>query len=135
MDRALDDAKLRELADELWPRLEAYELGQATRHLEIEGISYLAMVFWNQIRQTDYIRQQVAYVVNGWYDRAGDTPVLEILEDLGVTRAQVVREVVALGTPLMRAWVRSGHVEARLRDHIGRFMADPATRALLGSPA
>lgn len=134
VDRALDDSKLRELADGLWPRLEAYELGQATRHLEIEGISYLALVFWNQIRQTEYMRQQVAYLVHGWYDRAGDTPALVLIEELGITRAQVVREVVALGEPLMRAWVRSGHIESRLREHIGRFFADPATQTLLGSP-
>ena len=135
IDKALSDTKLRELANDLWPRLEAYELGQATRHLELEGISYLAMVFWNQIRQTDYMRQQVAYLVNGWYERIGGEPALHVLEDLGIPAEQIVREVVALGEPLMRAWVKSGHIEARLREHLGRFFADAGTVALLQGEA
>ena len=46
VNKALNEDQLRAFADQLWPHLEAYELGQASRHLEIEGLSYMAMVFW-----------------------------------------------------------------------------------------
>lgn len=132
VDQALNADTLRALADQLWPRLEAYELGQATRHLELEGLSYLAMVFWNQVRQTDYMKQQVSYLVKGWYAQFGDEPAMDVLDNLGIRREQLVREVVALGYPLVSAWVRSGHIEKRLREHLQRFFTDAGTQHLLG---
>ena len=134
LDKALSNDKLRALADALWPRLEAYELGQATRHLEIEGLSYMAMVFWNQIRQTDYMKAQVRYLVNAWYEHTGNTPAMDVLTDLGIPREQVVREVIAIGRPLLTAWTRSGYIERRLREHLQHFYLSPAAQHLWDSP-
>lgn len=129
--KSMSETRLRAFADSLWPHLEAYELGQATRHLEIQGLSTLAVVFWNQIRSTEFMRQQVSYLVNAWYQQHGERPGMEVLEELGITRKQLVREVVAIGEPLMTAWVDSGHIEQRLRGHLQRFFDEPATQALL----
>ena len=135
VDRALSNENIRRFADDIWPRLESYQLGQATRHLEIQGLSYLAVLYWNQIRRTDYMREQVAYLVRAWYGRFGARPAMEVLEQLGLSREQVVREVVAVGLPLFSAWVGSGHIERRLREHLQRFYDDPATQALLAGDA
>lgn len=131
VNKALNDDQLRRFADQLWPQLEAYELGQASRHLEIEGLSYLAMVFWNQIRQTDFMRQQVAYLIHGWYAHAGDQNAMDVLLGLGITRKQIIREVVALGAPLVNAWVESGYFERRISAHLEAFFGSPETTALL----
>lgn len=133
LDKALSDNNLRGFADNLWPKLEAYELGQAARHLEIQGMSYMAVVFWNQIRQTDFMKQQVAYIVQAWYKQSGERPAMEVLEDLGITREQVVREVIAIGEPLISAWVQSGYIEKRAREHLQRFFDASATRALFAA--
>lgn len=135
VERVLSDDNIRRFADDLWPRLESYQLGQATRHLEIQGLSYLAVLYWNQIRKTDYMKQQINYLVTAWYQHAGDRPAMEVLEDLGISRNQVVREVVALGEPLVSAWVRTGHIEQRLREHLQRFYQAPATLALFAAGA
>lgn len=131
VNKALNEDQLRAFADQLWPHLEAYELGQASRHLEIEGLSYMAMVFWNQIRQTDFMRQQVAYLIKGWYAHAGDQKAMDVLLSLGITRKQIVREVVAVGTPLVNAWVESGYFERRIAEHLESFFNSPETTALL----
>lgn len=135
LQKALSNKNLRGFADDLWPRLEAYELGQAARHLEIQGMSYMAVVFWNQIRQTDFMKQQVAYVVQAWYRHSGERPAMEVLEELGISREQLVREVIAIGEPLVKAWVGSGYIEKRAREHLQRFFDDPATRALFAAGA
>lgn len=131
VNKALNDDQLRRFADQLWPHLEAYELGQASRHLEIEGLSYLAMVFWNQIRQTDFMRQQVAYLIKGWYAHAGDQKAMDVLLSLGITRKQIVREVVAVGAPLVHAWVESGYFERRITEHLETFFNSPETALIL----
>ncbi|MEL0028390.1 MAG: hypothetical protein VW625_06985, partial [Perlucidibaca sp.] len=133
--KALSNDNLRHFANDLWPRLEAYELGQATRHLEIQGMSYMAVVFWNQIRKTDFMKQQVAYLVQAWFKRWGDQPSMEVLEDLGITREQIVREVVAVGQPLLTAWARSGHIERRASEHLQRFFDSPEAQALFPADA
>lgn len=133
--KALSDQNIRLFADQLWPRLEAYELGQATRHLEIQGMSYMAVVFWNQIRKTDFMKQQVGYLVQAWFKRSGERPAMDVLEELGITREQIVREVIAVGQPLITAWVRSGHIERRAREHLQRFFDAPETRALFSAGA
>lgn len=133
LEKALSDQNLRSFADNLWPRLEAYELGQATRHLEIQGMSYMAVVFWNQIRKTDFMKQQVNYLVQAWFKRSGERPAMDVLEELGITREQIVREVIAIGQPLMTAWVRSGHIEQRVREHMQRFFDAPETQALFAA--
>lgn len=132
VNKALNEDQLRAFADQLWPHLEAYELGQASRHLEIEGMSYMAMVFWNQIRQTDFMKQQVAYLIKGWYAHAGDQTAMDVLLGLGITRKQIVREVIAIGAPLVTAWVESSYIERRIKEHLETFFASPETTALLG---
>lgn len=130
LDKALSSDNIHTFANSLWPKLETYELGQAARHLEMQGISYMAVVFWNQIRQTDFMKQQCAYLVNAWYKHSGHRPALEVLDELGISREQVVREVIAIGEPLIAAWVRSGYLESRLRARLQPFFDAPTTRAL-----
>lgn len=135
VNKALNDDQLRLFADQLWPHLEAYELGQASRHLELEGLSYMAMVFWNQIRQTDFMKQQVAYLIRGWYAHAGDQNAMDVLLELGITRKQIVREVIAVGSPLVTAWVESGYFERRIREHLTTFFSSPEVSAILAPEA
>lgn len=130
LNKALSNENIRTFANSLWPKLEAYELGQATRHLEMQGMSYMAVVFWNQIRKTDFMKQQCAYLVNTWYTHSGNRPAFDVLDELGITREQIVREVVAIGEPLFNAWIRSGYLEGRLRSRLESFFDAPATQAL-----
>ena len=95
-------------------------------------MSYMAMVFWNQIRQTDFMKQQVAYLIKGWYAHAGDQTAMDVLLGLGITRKQIEREVIAIGAPLGTAWIESGYSERRIKGHLETFFASPETTALLG---
>ncbi|MEO6699770.1 MAG: hypothetical protein ABIR53_08430 [Paraperlucidibaca sp.] len=131
VDKALNNDAIAQFAELLWPRLEAYQLGQATRHLETQGLSYLAVLYWNQIRQTDYMKQQITLLVQAWFAHAGDMPAMHLLHLLGIERDHLVREVVAIGEPLVNAWRESGYIERRLKEHLTRFFDDPATRTLL----
>ena len=133
VNKTLNDDQLRAFANQLWPHLEAYELGQASRHLEIEGLSYMAMVFWNQVRQTDFMKQQVAYLVQGWYAHAGDQTAMDVLLGLGITRKQIVREVVAVGSPLLTAWEECGYFGRRIKVNLEALFHSPETTALLES--
>lgn len=133
IDKALNNKAIIEFSEQLWPRLEAYQLGQATRHLEIQGLSYLAVLYWNQIRQTDYMKQQVTLLVQAWFNHAGDMPAMHLLRLLGIERDHLVREVVAIGEPLVNAWRESGYIERRLKEHLTRFFDDPSTHELMNS--
>lgn len=131
----LSNEQLRHYADELWPRLANYRLGQSSRHLELEGYSYLAVVFWNMLRTTEFMQQQVAHLVDSWYAHAGDTMAMTVLEDLGISREQIVREVIAIGTPVIQTLRAAGHINSRFRDHLQRFYDGEAATAILeGAP-
>ena len=131
VDKALNNQAIVQYAELLWPRLEAYQLGQATRHLETQGLSYLAVLYWNQIRQTDYMKQQIALLVQAWFAHAGDMPAMHLLTLLGIERDHIAREVVAIGEPLVSAWRESGYIERRLKEHLTRFFEDASTQKLL----
>lgn len=133
VDKALNNDAIVQFAELVWPRLEAYQLGQATRHLEIQGLSYLAVLYWNQIRQTNYMNQQIQLLVQAWFAHAGDMPTMHLLRLLGIEREQIVREVVEIGEPLVNAWRDSGYIEQRLKEHLARFFDDPATQRLLNT--
>lgn len=130
---ALSNQQINALADALWPRLEHYQLGQATRHLELQGLSYLVVLYWNQIRQTEYMRQQMSLLINAWYEHAGHIPAMNILQSFGIEREHIAREAVALGQPLFNAWMRSGHIESRLREHLQRFYSADSTQATINA--
>lgn len=128
---ALSNRNLSDFADSLWPKLERYELGQATRHLETQGLSYLVVLYWNQIRQTDYMHQQVELLIRGWYEHAGHIPAMNVLQSFGIERDHIAREVVVLGQPLFNAWVQSGYIGSRLREHVERFYQADSTQQIL----
>ncbi len=129
----LNNQQLRNYADELWPRLANYRFGDASRHLELEGYSYLAVVFWNMVRSTDFMKEQVAHIVNRWYDHKGDDMAMDVLEDLGITREQIVREVIAIGSPVISILRHSGHVSRRLEEHLSAFYETEAAQAILNN--
>lgn len=131
LDKALNNDAIAQYAELVWPRLEAYQLGQATRHLEIQGLSYLAVLYWNQIRQTDYMKQQVSLLVQAWFDHAGDMPAMHFLRLMGIERDHIAREVVAIGEPMVKALNDSGYIERRLKEHFTRFFDAAETRALI----
>lgn len=129
--KSLSNEQLRLYADELWPKLADYRFGTARRHLELEGYSYLAVVFWNLMRTTPFMQQQIAFLVTSWYAQHGEEPVLSVLESWGITADQVIREVVHLGRPITLAMHHGQHLEKRLSEHLTRFYNTPAAHAAL----
>jgi len=130
---ALNNQQLRSYADELWPRLANYRFGDASRHLELEGYSYLAVVFWNMVRSTEFMKEQVAFIVNRWYDHKGDEMAMDVLEDLGITEEQIVREVIAIGTPIVNTLRNSGHFKQRFEEHLQAFYETDAAKKILAA--
>lgn len=128
---ALNNQQLRSYADEFWPRLANYRFGDASRHLELEGYSYLAVVFWNMVRTTEFMNEQVAHIINRWYDHKGDEMAMDLLEDIGITEEQIVREVIAVGTPVINTLRKRGHIKQRFEEHLQAFYETDAAKMIL----
>ncbi len=65
------------------------------------------------------------------FELHGDTPVAELLVDLGLTRDDVLAVATAVGPPLVAAAAADGRLEAAVRARLEPFFHSPQVAAIL----
>lgn len=81
---------------------------------------------------TDHAAHLAEVVVDGFFDRFGGYTPTELLDELDVTRADFVADLVRLATPVVGALRESGDLERMLRAHLEPFYASAEVTRLLG---
>ncbi|MFC0313487.1 hypothetical protein ACFQNE_04710 [Gordonia phosphorivorans] len=71
--------------------------------------------------------------IDGFFATYADHPAAVLIEDIDLTRDDLVERAVAMGPTLLAAAAASGELERIVRDHLAPFYASPEVAAILGS--
>jgi hypothetical protein len=129
-----DAERLRSVADELWDRVAAMPLSEVFAYLgeqDIEDFVVLVYEFWLRYRKTTFFRRISSELVDYFFDKYGQTTLLALIDDLGVTESMVRSEVLTLLSPVLESAARSGTLERAIRGRLERFYNSPAAAAAL----
>jgi hypothetical protein len=134
LHRALTDDELRDSVMAAWVSLENQtiaELQGGLGEVELQEFVVLGYDFWLNFRKTAYFEGCARAVVERLFAKYGDRPVMDLLNDIGVTRDVIVTEIAELGLPIIDVLHKEGYVEALVRRRLGSFYKSAAAKKLL----
>ncbi|MCR8915150.1 hypothetical protein FDP08_18395 [Marinobacter panjinensis] len=134
LHRALTDDELRDSVMAAWVAVEdrtIEELHEGLGDVQLQEFVVLGYEFWLQFRKTAYFEGCTRAVVERLFDMYGDSPVIELLSDVGVDHDLVMAEVGALAVPLIDVLREEGYLEALIRRRLEPFYKSAATKKLL----
>ncbi|WP_372965279.1 hypothetical protein [Marinobacter sp.] len=134
LHKALTDDELRDSVMAAWVSLEGStiaELKVGLGDVELQEFVVLGYDFWLNFRKTPYFESCAQAVVEHLYEKYGSKPIMDLLQDLGVTREVIVTEVKELALPMVDVLRKEGYIEAVLRRRLGAFYHSAAAKKLL----
>src|SRR5690554_5128053 len=134
LHKALSDDELRDPVMAAWVSLEGRavaELKEGLGDVELQEFVVMGYECWLNFRRVPYFEGCARAVVEHLFAKYGDRPVMDLLQDVGVTREVIVTEVESLALPIVEVLAEEGYLEALVRRRLGAFYQSAAAKKLL----
>lgn len=130
----LDQDRIVELADVVWDSIARVPLAEHFGTIDaddMEDFVVIGIEFWLHFRKTRYFEQIHTELVHAFFEKYGEKEVDVLLEDVGVSRQMVIREVMELLSPGIEKALASGYLERRIRARLSAFYGSKRAAAAL----
>lgn len=130
----LTDNLLRESALEIWAGLKGMTVAEVRTTVSVDDVEELFVIgyeHWRALRKTPYYSAMIDAGVAGFYDKYGKASLSVLLEEMGVTRAMILRDLLRFGTPALAALKKKKLLEPMIRRWLEPFYASEVASKLL----
>lgn len=127
-------AELRDLILLGWDEFAQRPMADLQQLLSSEDIQELFVIlfeYWRTLRDSDYFITLLDTGVDTFFDTYGDTPLIELLEEVGVTQDMMLDDARRFVPPIMATLQQHGIVQEWLRRHLSPFFASPKAQQIL----
>ncbi|MEM6576811.1 MAG: hypothetical protein AAF736_21250, partial [Pseudomonadota bacterium] len=134
VDAAMTSDGLVDQFSDAWPAIGKLKLTTLTEDLQSEDVERFGTwlkTTWEELRQTDWFMETAESLIGHCFDHYGDQPVAQLLNDFGIKRGMVNKEVLAFGPPLLKQLRASGVLAELLRLRLQPFYESAAVSDLL----
>lgn len=126
--------ELRELVLVAWQEFSqrpVAELRELVSSEDIQELFVIGFEYWRELRHTDYFIAMLDSGVTAFFEKYGDTTLMDLLDELGVTRDLMLDDARRFLPPVMEKLRAEGLLEAWLRRHLAGYFERPETLELL----
>ncbi|MBF0353429.1 MAG: hypothetical protein HQM11_20550 [SAR324 cluster bacterium] len=128
--------RLMDYGDEVWNtyfnKSLSKHFGEITSE-DMEDFLIFGFDFWLYFRKTTFFIEVYQEIVQLIWEKYKDFSVLDMLEDLGITRTVILEEVQNSGIPILRKLRTTGKMEQLVRLHLESFYQSNAFRSAMRS--
>lgn len=96
---------------------------------DVEDAVVLTFEFWRTFRDTDYFHALLDEGIDHVFDKYGDTPLAELLAELGIGREDMIEEALRFGPSVLGTLDERGYLDTVVRRRLAPFYASDAFRA------
>ncbi|TCB50395.1 hypothetical protein E0H80_08830 [Acinetobacter sp. ANC 4779] len=124
LNQHFDDEKLYHFQANLWHKIKDMPLTVLKNYIEVQDLPNtvgLGHEIWDQLRQTEYLKQQVHDGVYAWYSRNQQRSFDLLLRDLNIDEALIQHELQQLLAPVIQKLVSSEYLRERARAYLEKF--------------
>lgn len=125
---------LRELVLAGWQDFAERPLEDMRELLDSEDIQELFVIgydFWRDFRRSDYFATLLDTGISAFFDKYGDLTLRELIDEVGLTRDDLLDDALRFGPPVARVLREHGMLESWLRRQLEPFFGKPETLAIL----
>jgi hypothetical protein len=132
----LDDGVWRDAIWQLWQAIRDESVAQFTEGLnplDIEEFFVLSYDEWRRLRQTEYVQRLILTGVDVFFDAYQETPLTELLDDVGITRKHMLAEVARFAPTVIQVLDDRGFIRDWLNRQLSPFYESEATLKMMES--
>lgn len=125
---SLDEARIRVIADEIWTSVRDQPLSVAdvVDANELQRLVDYGLRVWRALRATVYVGDLVNEAVQSYFTRHGDSPISELLAQVGVDRDLLRQEAEKLAPTVIDGLAQTGLLEDLIRRRLEPFYRSAA---------
>ena len=130
----LTDDLLRDSALEIWASLKSMTVAEVRSTVSAEDIEELFVIgyeHWRSLRKTAYYSAMIDAGVAGFFDKYGKASLTTLLEEMGVTRAMILTDLLRFAPPALAALKKKKLLEPLIRRLLEPFFHSEAATKLL----
>ncbi|WP_229675799.1 hypothetical protein [Hoyosella rhizosphaerae] len=98
---------------------------------DIEDFLILGFEFWRDFRRTSYFRQIVSEGVGYFFEKYSDATLAEILDEVGVTRDDMIEEALRFAPRVLEVTIDNGMLRNLIERHFAPFLEQDEVARLL----
>ena len=124
LNQHFDDEKLYHFQANLWHKIKDLPLTVFKNYIEVQDLPNtvgLGHEIWDQLRQTEYLKQQVHDGIYAWYTRNQERSFDLLLRDLNIDEALIQHELQQLLAPVIQKMLSSDYLRIRARAYLEKF--------------
>ncbi len=100
---------------------------------DVDDIIVLVFEFWREFRSTPFVHMLLDDAVGYVFEKYGDTPLSELLGELGVFREDLIEEGMRFGPAGLAKLHEVGYLETVIRRRLAAFYSSEEFRAALNA--
>jgi hypothetical protein len=134
LNEFIDDNLILETGEEIWEAVFQNSLAEYFSKIDTNDLEDFILIgydFWLHFRQTDYFKEIYQELVIYFFKKYGDKELDLIIEDVGVSKEMIIREIIEVVTPGVEKALAMGHLEERVRARLADFYFADATAAVV----
>ncbi len=124
INQHFDDEKLYHLQAKIWHKIKQAPISTLQQYIVLEDLSNTVSIgeqVWNHLRQTPYLKAQVATGVEAWLQRHEQETFAKALSDLNVDENLLRSELYELIIPIIEQLINDGYLMQRIRVYLEEF--------------
>jgi hypothetical protein len=134
LQKHLDDDALYNMLLDVWDKIKRQKISVFKSYVsedDIEDAFVIGFDFWRTLRQGDYYRGIIEAGVLFFFEKYGNSSLNEIMEEMGVDRDMIVRDVMLYVPGALKALQKKKLLEPVLRRTLSPFYESEAASAIL----
>lgn len=136
LNQHFDNHKLYHFQANLWHKIKDKPLSVLKNYIEVNDLPNTVSMgheFWDFIRQTDYLKQQVHDGIYAWYARNQHRSFDLILRDLNIDESLIEYELSHLLSPVLQQFISNKQLRSRARFYLEKFYYSDRTQKILST--
>ena len=130
----LGDPMLRDAVLEVWEQQSGRPVGQVSAIADQDDVRRVAALLQEVViagAATEPVGGLVDALIDSFFNAYGEYPVTTLLEELDITRDDLVTDLRSFVPPIVEATRADGRLEKLVRDRLEPFFRSPAVAAIL----
>lgn len=134
----IDDEKLEDTVLDVWADLKQNKLSLGRDYVssnDVEDFFVLAYEYWRSLRNTPWYSAMIDAGIDSFFDKYGDTALPDILAEVGISQAMLVRDAMRFAPPIIKTLKKKKMLEPLVRRQLERFYQSGRVEAVLAGAA
>jgi hypothetical protein len=132
----VDDRKVKEMGEQIWSKAKGKTVGQLVARMneeQFDSFEPIVEAASNHFLKSAFVAGINEVVVDHFFAESGNKSIQQILTDIEITKADVLRESEDLVVKIVAEAKKDGTLESRIRKHLSSFYELPMVDQILQS--